>query len=199
MNTTLRHRHFIALLVVFEILFFWAVRAEAHCDTLGGPVVQTAQMALETGDVTPVLKWVPISDENAIREAFQNTLVVRQLGQEARKLADGYFFETLVRIHRAGEGAPYTGLKHGVDADPAVTLADRAVESGSAEKLSGALTAAIDKGINDRFRRVIETSKHANESIGAGRQYVAAYVDFTHYAESVHNLVEKTAEHHAHP
>jgi len=199
MNTTFRYRHLIALLVVFEIIFFWGVRAEAHCDTLDGPVVKTAQMALETGDVTPVLKSVPISDEKAIREAFQNTLAVRQLGQEARKLADSYFFEPLVRIHRAGEGAPYTGLKHGIDVDPAVTLADKAIETGSAEKLSGVLTAAIDKGIKDRFRRVIETRKHANESIEAGRQYVAAYVDFTHYAESVHNLVEKKAEHHAHP
>lgn len=78
--------------------------------------------------------WVSINDEQVIREAFRNTLAVRQLGQEARKLADGYFFETLVRIHRAGEGAPYTGLKPGVDIDPAVALADKAIEIGTAGK-----------------------------------------------------------------
>ena len=199
MTNTLSYRYIRALLVVFEILFFWGIRAEAHCDTVDGPVVKTAQAALDSGDVTPVLKWVPSSDEKAIREAFQNTLVVRQLGEKARELADGYFFETLIRIHRAGEGAPYTGLKRGNNVDPAVILADNAIETGSAEKLSEALTTAIDNGIQDRFHRVIETSKHANDSIDAGRQYVAAYVDFTHYSESVHNLVKKGAEHHAHP
>lgn len=195
----LRYRYLFALLAVFEILFFWGIRAEAHCDTVDGPVVKTAQMALDTGDVTPVLKWVSIKDEKAIRVAFQNTLMVRRLGEKARMLADGYFFETLVRIHRAGEGEPYTGLKHGMDVDPAVALADKAIEIGSAEKLSDVLTAAIDKSIKDRFGRVIETSKHASESIEAGREYVAAYVGFTHYAESVHNLVKKGTEHQFHP
>jgi hypothetical protein len=85
--------------------------ASAHCDTLDGPVVMTAKAALEKGDVTPVLKWVRKEDEKEIREQFKKTLTVRAKGPEAKELADMYFFETLVRIHRAGEGAPYTGLK----------------------------------------------------------------------------------------
>ena len=193
-----RHRYLLALLVVFQIHFFGVIRADAHCDTVEGPVVKTAQMALDTGDVTPVLKWVSVQDERAIREAFQNTMAVRQLGAEARKLADTYFFETLVRIHRVGEGAPYTGLKPGIGVDPAVALADEAIETGSAQKLSTVLTAAIDKGVRGRFRRVMETRKHVDSSIEAGREYVAAYVDFTHYAEKVHNLVKEGAEHRAH-
>jgi hypothetical protein len=90
--------------------------------------MQTARIALEKGDVTPLLKWVQPDDENEIRVAFQKTLAVRAKGAEAKDLADMYFFETLVRIHRAGEGAPYTGLKPGEAVDPAVALADKALE-----------------------------------------------------------------------
>jgi hypothetical protein len=88
-------------------------------------------IALAAGDVTPVLKWVPVNDEQLIRTAFQNTMQVRKLGGQAQKLADMYFFETLVRIHRAGEGASYTGLKPGAEIDPAIAMADEALESGS--------------------------------------------------------------------
>ena len=83
----------------------------AHCDTMDGPVVAAAKAALEKGDVTPVLKWVAKDREGEIRTAFQKTLAVRSKGPEAKELAHMYFFETLVRIHRAGEGAPYTGLQ----------------------------------------------------------------------------------------
>jgi hypothetical protein len=88
-------------------------------------------IALAAGDVTPELKWVPVNDEQLIRTAFQNTVQVRKLGGQAQKLADMYFFETLVRIHRAGEGASYTGLKPGAEIDPAIAMADEALESGS--------------------------------------------------------------------
>ena len=85
--------------------------ALAHCDTLDGPVVKDARAALDAKDLTPVLKWVEYEKEGEIREAFQHALAVRALGPEARALADRFFFETLVRVHREGEGAPYTGLK----------------------------------------------------------------------------------------
>ncbi len=106
MTNILKLRNLLALLVAFEILFFWSIRAEAHCDTLDGPVVATAQKALDAGDVTPLLKWVSSENEQEIRTAFIETMNVRKLGGQARDLADRYFFETLVRIHRAGEGAP---------------------------------------------------------------------------------------------
>ena len=171
--------------------------ALAHCDTLDGPVVATARAALATGDVTPLLKWVPIKEEETIRAAFKHTLAVRKLGDEAKQLADMYFFETLVRIHRAGEGAPYTGLKPGAAIDPAVALADKAIESGSADKLANVLTQALDKGVRERFDRVMKTRQHADESVAAGREFVAAYVQFTHYAEGIHGLLKKGVSHHA--
>ena len=100
-----------------------------------------------------------------------------------------YFFETLVRIHRAGEGAPYTGLKPGEAVDPAVALADKALESGSVDKLVDVLTKAMTKGIYERFQETSERKKHAEDSVAEGRQYVKNYVIFTHYVEKLHGLI----------
>jgi len=191
-------RHILISLVIFEMLFLYSNNANAHCDTLDGPVVESARHALTTGDVTPVLKWVSTDDEQLIRIAFQNTMEVRKLGGQAQKLADMYFFETLVRIHRAGEGASYTGLKPGAGVDPAIALADKALESGSVDKLVGVLTDATAKGIRERFHRALEKSKHVDESLAAGREFVEAYVIFTHYVEGLHASVKGGAEQHEH-
>ena len=110
-------------------LILTPARALAHCDRLDGPVVTAARHALEKNDVTGVLIWVQKKDEAGIRQAFERTVAVRQLGSRARDLADMCFFETLVRVHRAGEGAPYTGLKPAAqDLEPAISGADRALE-----------------------------------------------------------------------
>jgi hypothetical protein len=170
--------------------------AFAHCDTLDGPVVQTARIALEKGDVTPLLKWVQADDEKEIRVAFQKTLAVRAKGAEAKELADMYFFETLVRIHRAGEGTPYTGLKPGEAVDPAVVLADKALESGSVDKLVDVLTKAMANGIRERFQHASETQEHADDSVAAGRGFVEAYVIFTHYVEGLHAIIKGNGGHH---
>lgn len=168
----------------------------AHCDTLAGPVVITAQAALEKGDITPVLKWVKKENEKEVREAFAKTLAVRKQGKEAKELADMYFFETLVRIHRAGEGAPYTGLKPGEAIEPIVMEADKAVESGSPDHLVKLMTDAVSKGIRDKFAHVKETRRHADESVTAGREFVEAYVIFTHYVERLYNDTVAKVEHH---
>ncbi|HHO47188.1 MAG TPA: hypothetical protein ENN06_01830 [Desulfobacteraceae bacterium] len=170
--------------------------AGAHCDTLEGPVVQSARTALETGDVTPVLKWVRQDDEHQMRTAFNRTLAVRGKGEDVRELADMYFFETLVRVHREGEGAPYTGLKSADTVDPAVVLADRALESGNVDHLAAVLTGALEKGIRERFQQALQSSRHADDSVDAGRKFVHRYVLFTHYVEGLHNLIQGGAGHH---
>jgi hypothetical protein len=180
----------------------------AHCDTLDGPVVLSAKQALEKGEVTPVLKWVQKDDEGAVRAAFKETMLVRAKGKEAKELADRYFFETLVRIHRASEGEPYTGLKPAGAIDPAVKGADEALESGSAENLVKMLTDKVAAGARERFAAVFENKKHAEESVEAGRKFVQDYVEFTHYVERIyldaggkevhHGEAEKSGGEHGH-
>ena len=176
--------------VILQMSLLTPQTAQAHCDTLEGPVVQTAQTALEKGDVTPLLKWVRPADEPEIQAAFARTMSVRSKGEEARELADLYFFETLVRIHRAGEGAPYTGLKPGDSVDHAVLLADQALADGNVDKLVTILTGAMADGIRTRFQETLSSRKHADENVAAGREFVKNYVVFTHYVEGLHTMLQ---------
>jgi hypothetical protein len=183
------------VLLFVTMIFILPNTAGAHCDTLDGPVVATARQALEKGDITPVLKWVRQEDEKEIKAQFDKTLVVRKQGKEAMELADMYFFESLVRIHRAGEGAPYTGLKAAGTVEPSVAAADRALERGSSDNLVNLVTEAAAKGIRERFAHTLEAKKHADESIEAGRKFVEAYVEFTHYVERLHMDAERPSAH----
>ncbi len=182
------------VLVAFFIVIS-ASRAFAHCDALDGPVIKEAQLALEKGDVTPLLKWVTKEHEKEIRNAFAQALPVRTKGNDARELADRFFFEALVRVHRAGEGAPYTGLKPSGTIAPAVAAADKALDAGSVDELSAKIGVAVRDGIRRRFAEVAEKKEHANDSVEAGRVFVEAYVEYVHFVEGVHNMVAKRAAH----
>jgi hypothetical protein len=183
------------VLAVLAMASMTATRVDAHCDTLDGPVVADARLALARGDVTPVLKWVKPDDEAAIREAFGQAMAVRPLGTEAQALADRYFFETLVRIHRAGEGAPFDGLKPAGSVAPPIAMADRALEQGSPDTLIKAIQAHTEEGIRERFGHALEARKHAAESVTAGRAWVEAYVTYVHYVEGVVGAVHAAPAH----
>ena len=184
---------------LFSAMLLLPREAAAHCDTIDGPVVTAAKFALDTGDVTPVLKWVRKADEQRIRAEFDRTLKVRALSPEARDIADTYFFETLVRLHRAGEGEPYTGLKPaGTEVEPGVALADKALQTGSADELVKQVNAEVASNIRQRFLRAQEASKHADQNVEAGRKFVAAYVEFIHYVERMHQALKGPASHAEH-
>jgi len=169
----------------------------AHCDGLDGPVVTAAKTALETGNVNFVLIWVQKNDESEIRKAFQKTLAVRKLNPEAKELVDMYFFETLVRIHRAVEGAPYTGLKPaGRDLGPAIPAADKAIADGKVEPVVKLLTEQIQKGIHEQFKKVIAKKNFKKDDIAAGQEYIEAYVTFIHYVERLYEAAKKAGHGH---
>ncbi|QNN66891.1 hypothetical protein H9L13_09530 [Sphingomonas lutea] len=171
--------------------------ALAHCDGLDGPVVAAAKNALQSGNPNPVLIWVQPADEPEIKRAFAEAERVRKLGPEAREMADRYFFETLVRIHRAGEGAPYTGLKPaGRDLGPAIPLADNAVATGSARELSAFAVKEVERGIAEKFADLQKKRSFQPDEVTAGRAYIASYVTFVHYVEGIHQAVEAGAAGH---
>ena len=181
--------------VIFGICWFGIQKVYAHCDSLDGPVLIEAKEALAKGDVTALLKWVSKDDEAEILRVFTQAVSVRKKGKEACELADRFFFETLVRIHRAGEGAPYTGLKPAGTTAPAVAAADKALDAGSVDALSAKIGNAVRDGIRKRFAEVTEKKRHVNDSVEAGREYVAAYVEYVHFIEGIHNMVAKGAAH----
>ena len=168
--------------------------ARAHCDTLDGPVVTAARVALDTGKLEPVLAWVQPLDEPEIRRAFTSARAVRKGGGEARELADRWFFETLVRVHRAGEGAPFTGLKPAGTPDPAVAAADRLVAKGEAKPLEELLVRAVHEGLHAHVA-TLKREKPPAEDVAAGRRWVAAYVPFVHWAEGVYAAASAKGEH----
>lgn len=185
--------------ILFTMMLFGPSVVFAHCDGMDGPVVKAAQKALETGNVNLVLIWVQKKDEAEIRKAFQQTLAVRKLSPEAKQLADMYFFETLVRIHRAGEGAPYTGLKPaGRDLGPAIPAGDKALETGAVEPLLKLLSDTMHNGLHESFTHVMAKKNFNQDNVEAGREYVKAYVEFIHYVERLYEAAKKSAEGHFH-
>ncbi len=174
---------------LFGTLFFVAlalaapVRVSAHCDTLDGPVIQDARKAIETRNITPVLKWVKPQEEKAVSAAFDKVLAEKAKDREE---SEHKFFETLVKIHRTGEGAPYTGLKAARTIEPAVAAADRALASGSADTLVKLVVDDVVAGIKARYEHAAATYKHKDESVAQGREFVEAYVAYTHYVERLH-------------
>jgi hypothetical protein len=170
--------------------------AFAHCDTLNGPVVGDAKRAIAVGNVTPVLKWLKQTDEAEVRRVFDQTLQVRRLSPIAQELADRFFFETVVRLHRAGEGAPYTGLRSD-NPEPVVQLTDDSLSAGSPESLLRGLSGDLKSELTKRFEAARSAKNESGASVEAGRRYVAAYVELTHFVERVHaSLVP--SETHAH-
>lgn len=174
----------------------WSASASAHCDTLDGPVVAAARRALDTGNPNFVLVWVQKSDDAEIRNAFQKARNVRKAGGEAKELADMYFFETLVRIHRAGEGAAYTGLKPAGMVEPPIAAADKAIETGKLQGLAKVIFDRTEKGLHGHFDQVMAKKKYDPNDVEAGRAYSSAYVEFTHYAERLYNAAETMAPEH---
>ena len=178
--------------IVAAGLLLGAQGVRAHCDGLDGPVVGAAQRALQTGNVNLVLIWVRPQDADEIKRAFQDTLTIRKLSPEAQAFADRSFFETLVRIHRSGENAPYTGLKPaGRDLGPAIPAADKALETGAERNLIQLVTEKVQEGLLKHFKEANEKKKFAPDDVAAGHAFVEAYVKYIHYVERLYEAAEK--------
>lgn len=183
--------------VALGFLLLGARYASAHCDGLDGPVVKAAQKAIATNNVKLVLIWVQKAQERELQSAFDQTMAVRTLSPQAKALADRTFFETLVRLHREGEGAPYTGLKPaGRDLGPAIPAADRAIESGGTAALEALLISSLRAGLRQSFAEVQARKNYDVNDVAAGREYVKAYVEYIHFVERLHEAATVSAHGH---
>jgi hypothetical protein len=185
------------LLLVLTMSLVLPARVLAHCDGLDGPVVKSARAALDARNVALVAIWVQPQDEAEIRRAFEQALVVRSLSPPAKELADRFFFETVVRVHRAGEGAPFTGLKPaGRDLGPAIPAADKALEERSLEPLVKLLTDPMRDRVRQHFTEVVTARTYDVGDVAAGRDYARAYVEFIHYVERLYETSTTAAHGH---
>jgi len=162
----------------------------AHCDTMDGPLIADARKALGQNNVNYVLKWVSSANESEIRDAFNLVMKVKGLSPEAKELSEKYFFEILVRIHRAGEGMPFTGVKpSGTPIDEKVLAADKSIELGNLSPLNGKISKGDMQELIKRFEKVMSLKNFDVNNIEAGREYIEAYVQFFKFAEGeeIHN------------
>lgn len=169
--------------------------AMAHCDAVDGPVAQAVGKALESGNIYLVLPYAPASAEAELKAAFAEARKVRALGADARVLADRSFLETTIRLHRAGEGAEYTGIKPaGIDYGPMIPAAERSVETGDAQPVRAVLAEAIENTLNERLAHVQELRKASKEptteaGVAAARERISAELGFITFAESLRQVV----------
>lgn len=187
------------VIILFTIMVAGAGLVFAHCDTMDGPIIKSAQQALDTSNVDLVLMWIQKKDEPELKQAFQKALEVRKLNPAAKELADKYFLETFVRLHRAGEGAPFTGIKPaGTEIEPAVLRADKALETGSPDDLLKFMSETVISGIREHYERTVSLKKHADHNVDAGREFAAAYVTYVHYVEKLYDDAKKKSAIHSH-
>ncbi|MDW7672882.1 MAG: DUF6448 family protein [Bacillota bacterium] len=181
-------------------------KASAHCDTMDGPTAIDGMKALETKNINHALKWIMPEGEEELANIFQLSLKVRELNDDAKEVADRYFLENLVRIHRAGEGAPYTGLQPaGVPIDEKVAAADKCIEIGNLLPLEGLASPEEMPELEKRLHKALALKDFDVNDVQAGREYIEAYVSFFKFAEGedhdhghghAHEAAETLHEHH---
>ncbi len=170
--------------IIFSVLLFSSILTFAHCDTMEGPLITDAKKAISMNNVNIVLKWVPAASEAEIKNAFSQIMKVRVLNDDAKDIADKYFFDTLVRIHRTGEGVAFTGVKPvGVPIDEKVKAADKSIEVGSLTPLKGLVAKDDMPELKERFEKVMSLKNFDVNNVDAGRKFIEAYVEFFKFAE----------------
>ena len=188
----------LALVIVSLFMVFGSVPASAHCDSYDGPTIKDAVKALETNNVKLVLKWITPEQEKEIIPLFNKTYSLKSGDKEVYAIVEKHFFETLVRLHRETEGAPYTGLKPAGTTKPIILMSDQAIESRNIDDLLGKLNNHVGKVLREKYEKVAALDKVKNDSPEQGREYVEAYVDYTHTLEAIHDIIEQGSGHAAH-
>ena len=186
------------MVLLFTGMIFGALPASAHCDSFDGPTIKDAVKALETNNVNLVLKWITPEQEQVIIPLFNKTYSLKSGDKEVYEIVEKHFFETLVRLHRETEGAPFTGLKPAGTTKMIVQLSDQALESKNVDDFLVKLNTHIGKTIKEKFDKVVALDKVKNDSPAKGREYVEAYVDYTHTIEAIHDIATQNDGHSAH-
>ena len=175
---------------------------QAHCDSAKGPVATSAHQALISDNVNLILPYVKPEAEAELTAAFTEASKVRKQGNAARQLADRYFIETAVRLHRLGEGAPYTGVTD-EETPASILTADQAMATGSLVEVNTMLEQAMHKGVEARYQAVVLAREEANRlnTVEAHRERVEAELMFEKFVYELNTLASSTAaltEGHAH-
>lgn len=161
-----------ALLLALVIVLGYPAQARADCD-IAQPVGAAAVDALRTGDLSLVAIWVKQPKEAALRAALQHALAVRRLGTNARTLADGYFCDTVIRLHRES----YPGVRDRV--------VEQTIASGDLDLVVERVLAKVQLSLRERARDIAARKPSRRGDIDGGRAYVERYTDFVEYVTAL--------------
>lgn len=188
----------LALIAAITIVVMMPLTAFAHCDTMDGPTVADGKKAMESNNVNYVLKWVQPQYEKEITDKFNLSMKVKDLSPEAKEISEQYFFSELVRLHRAGEGAPFDGLKpSGTPIDEKILAADKSIEVGNLSPLENMIEKDKMPELKERFEKVMALKNFDVNNVEAGREYIEAYVKFFKFAEGEEDETHGTADVHS--
>lgn len=186
------------LLLLLSGIVFTAVFSGvtyAHCDTMSGPVAVAARESLQTEDFKPVQIWVGKEQEKELRDNFEQCLTVYKQGGRARELAEKYFIETAIRLHRAAEEMPFTGVKPAQPLPSDIAAAEKALEKEDAKIITDLLTEELATETQKWFKKAIQAKKHKDENVKAGREWVDAYVKYVIYVHGLHQKIKAGPKH----
>ncbi len=163
---------------------------------MDGPVVRAAKEALRTGNVNLVLPFTHKAAEPELRHAFEMTVKARGQGGEAAEIADRWFFETAVRLHREGEGAPYTGLKPaGLDVGPVLPKAESAIEKEDPEEVVQFLSQTVKEEIQKRMDKIIATKRFDPDDVDSAREHTEAVLDLELFSHHLYTFMKTGGGH----
>lgn len=191
-NDPLKSNLYKSVFILSLIAFFSLVNiqpASAHCDSFDGPALKDAARALETNNVNLILKWINTEMEAEVVPLFHKTYSLRNGDREVYEIVKKHFYETLIRLHREMEGAPFTGLKAAGTTAHITVMSDKALESGDFAFLLKALNKHVNDQLQEKYDKTVALYKVKDNSVEQGRQYVKAYVDYTHSVEAVHDIL----------
>lgn len=174
----------LGFITAMAIILMLPMTASAHCDTMDGPTVVDAKKAMEENNINYVLKWVQPDYEEEIKQVFELSMKVKDLSPETKEIAEKYFFSELIRVHRTGEGAPFTGLKpSGTPIDEKVQAADESIAVGNLSPMEGLIEEDKMPELEERFNNAMALKDFDVNDVEAGREYIEAYVKFFKFAE----------------
>ena len=185
------------LIAAFAVVAVQAAPASAHCDSREGPVVTSATQALEKGDVNLILPYVKADQEQELKAAFDETMAVRNRGPQVQELADEYFKETALRLHRVGEGASYTGIKEQLEENPALEAAEESLGQGNPDAVLTMLDGSLRAKVSERYQGVLDAraAETANKTVETSRERVEAELMFEKYVVDISSAIEAEAAH----
>lgn len=167
-----------------------------HCDSEDGPIISLIRESLENGDISPLLKWLAPEDELEVKQLYKKVRSLRAQSSEAREIADRLFIETFIRLHRASEGAPFTGIKEAGNIPPIFAELDKALDSGTVDDLADKIAQAVRTNVVELFNQAAKLREHQNDSVEDGRAFVEAYVTYMHFVEGLHNYLNRSTQGH---